>query len=84
MRTLVSTMLILAVLSPLASGRTWTDSTGKHTVEAAFVDLKDGKVRLKKEDGKIITIPIERLSDADRVAEPPNPTLCHAGGHVCQ
>ena len=50
----------------LASARTWTDSTGNHTVEAEFVDLKDGKVRLKKEDGKTITIPIERLSEADQ------------------
>ena len=46
--------------------RVWTDSTGKHTVEAEFVELKDGRVRLKKEDGKIITIPIDKLSEVDQ------------------
>ena len=66
MRTLIAAVLVLAVCTSVASARTWTDSTGKHTVEAEFVDLKDGKVRLKKEDGRTITIPIERLSEADR------------------
>jgi hypothetical protein len=46
--------------------RAWTDATGKFKTEAAFLDLKDGKVRLKKEDGTTITVPIERLSDADQ------------------
>ncbi len=66
MRTLIAVVLILAVCTPVAFTRTWTDSTGKHTVEGEFVDLKDGTVRLKKEDGKTITIPIETLSEADR------------------
>ena len=53
-------------VEPVRLMRTWTDSTGTHKVEAEFVDFKDGKVQLKKEDGKTITIPIERLSDADQ------------------
>lgn len=50
----------------MAFARTWTDSTGKRTVEAEFVDFKDGKVQLKKEDGKTVTIHMERLSGADQ------------------
>ncbi|NLX97994.1 MAG: hypothetical protein GXY83_17670 [Rhodopirellula sp.] len=46
--------------------RTWTDSSGKYTVEAEFVDFEDGQVRLKKRDGKIIPIALKRLSVADR------------------
>jgi formylglycine-generating enzyme required for sulfatase activity len=46
--------------------RTWTDSTGKHSIQAEFVDLKDGKVRLRKQDGTEIAIAIDKLSDADR------------------
>jgi formylglycine-generating enzyme required for sulfatase activity len=46
--------------------RTWTDSTGTYTIEAEFLDFKDGKVRLRKPDGKQITLPIGKLSDADR------------------
>ena len=39
--------------------RQWTDATGKHSIQAEFVELKDGKVRLRKEDGKETTVPIE-------------------------
>ena len=66
MRILIAALLIFAVCTPVASARTWTDSTGKFTVEAEFVDFKDGKVQLKKEDGKIVTIPVEKLSEADQ------------------
>ena len=46
--------------------RTWTDNTGKHTVIATFVEIRDEKVRLKKEDGGTIDVPLEKLSDGDR------------------
>lgn len=46
--------------------RTWTDSTGKHSTEAAFVSLEEGKVHLRKRDGKKIVVPIVRLSEADQ------------------
>jgi hypothetical protein len=46
--------------------RTWSDSTGKHKVEAEFVELKDQKVTLRRKDGKAITIALEKLSEADR------------------
>ncbi len=52
--------------TPKDSMRKWTDSTGKFTTEAGFVDFKDGQVQLKKKDGKTITIPIEKLSEVDR------------------
>jgi formylglycine-generating enzyme required for sulfatase activity len=46
--------------------RKWTDRMGKYTIQAEFVDFKDGKVQLRQENGKEVTIPIEKLSDADR------------------
>ena len=46
--------------------RAWTDSTGKYTIQAEFVEFKDGKVRLRKQDAKEITLPIEKLSLAGR------------------
>jgi formylglycine-generating enzyme required for sulfatase activity len=45
--------------------RTWTDTSGK-TVEAAFVEVKDGMVRLRLPDGKIAEVPLERLSKQDQ------------------
>ncbi|MBN2294421.1 MAG: hypothetical protein JXM70_18475 [Pirellulales bacterium] len=46
--------------------RMWTDITGKFTVEAEFVSSTGGKVRLKKTNGKNITVPVERLSAVDQ------------------
>ncbi|MEK6238929.1 MAG: SHD1 domain-containing protein, partial [Planctomycetales bacterium] len=46
--------------------RTWTDKSGKFSLEAEFIELKDGKVRLKKPDGKTFSIPLDKLSDADQ------------------
>lgn len=46
--------------------RKWTDSSGKYTVEAEFVEFKDGKVRLRKPDAKVVAVPIEKLSQADQ------------------
>ncbi|QDU29891.1 hypothetical protein ETAA8_50070 [Anatilimnocola aggregata] len=54
--------------APVAVGgkRTWTDSTGKFKVEAAFLSLADGQVQLKKNDGKVIALPFDRLSTDDQ------------------
>lgn len=49
-----------------AKWRTWTDSTGKHTIEAKFRGMAAGKVRLNKHDGNTIQLPFEKLSDEDQ------------------
>lgn len=50
--------------------RTWSDKSGKFSVKARFVELKDDKVTLEREDGKKVTLSIDKLNDADRkVAE---------------
>jgi hypothetical protein len=46
--------------------RTWTDSSGIFHEVAAFVESKNGKVSLKKRDGKTITVSMESLSEADQ------------------
>src|SRR5690606_39068716 len=65
----------LAVILPLvgpavgvaAPPRQWTDSSGKFSVKAELVEVKDGQVHLKKaDDGGVIIVPVARLSDADR------------------
>jgi hypothetical protein len=47
------------------SVRTWSDGAG-HTVEAAFIKLEDGVVHLRRQDGKIALVPLERLSKQDQ------------------
>ncbi len=49
-----------------ALARYWTSSNGKFSVVAELVEVKGDSVRLKKKDGKIITVPLAKLSKADR------------------
>lgn len=46
--------------------RTWKDATGKYTVNAKLLGVKEGKVALRKTDGLTVVLPIQRLSDVDR------------------
>jgi thiol-disulfide isomerase/thioredoxin len=65
-----SVAIMMAVLScvggAIAEVRTWSDASGKFKVEAEFVSSKDGKVVLRRADGKEITVPLSRLNDDDR------------------
>jgi hypothetical protein len=58
-------MLLLA-LAVLVYAREWTDGTGQFKIEAEFVAVSGDKVRLKKPDGSLVEVPLERLSDSDR------------------
>ena len=46
--------------------RTWTDLTGSFKVDAEFVSLSMGKVKLRKKDGDEIEVPREKLSEQDQ------------------
>jgi hypothetical protein len=46
--------------------RTWSDATGEHKIEAAYLGFADSKVKLKRVDGKEIAVPVEKLSAADQ------------------
>ena len=50
-----------------ATYRIWTDATGEHTVEAAFVDYDGLNVKLEKRSGGVITLKYVVLSDTDQV-----------------
>lgn len=66
MLVLVFAVFFVGLAASIAFARKWTDSTGKYSVEAEFVDFMDGKVQLKKENGDPVFIVIERLSLADQ------------------
>ncbi|MEQ8791090.1 MAG: putative Ig domain-containing protein [Pirellulaceae bacterium] len=49
-----------------ASIRTWTDSTGQHTIVARFVEIVDkNTVVLELQDGQNRSVPLSKLSDED-------------------
>ena len=63
-----ASLLLIAVLGLLASpalARHWTSRTGGFSVEAEFVELKDGNVVLKQNDGKLLIAPLDKLCPAD-------------------
>ena len=75
MLVLSTSAVCLGAELPAQQLRTWTDATGKHTMQAELVDFNDGTVRLRKLGGEEITLPVEKLSDADRqfVQQQPKP-----------
>lgn len=60
----VAVLLVCAIHA--AEQRTWTDNTGKFSVEAELVEVKDGQAVLKRSDGKTVSVPVNRLSKADQ------------------
>ncbi len=46
--------------------RTWTDDSGQHRREGAFVGFDGGKVKMKLKGGKASSVPLSRLSQADK------------------
>jgi CubicO group peptidase (beta-lactamase class C family) len=63
---LVVTCSVALLATTPASGRKWSDASGKFSVEAELVQVKDGKAILKTVDGARVTVPVARLSAADR------------------
>lgn len=68
LRSPVLKVVSLAVdeVRPLKAMRTWSDSSGKFTIEAALVEVRDGQASLRRADGQTIRIPLARLSAADQ------------------
>jgi hypothetical protein len=59
-------MLLLGFCPSNAEARTWTDKSGKYSIDAEFVSLTDGQVTLKRSDGKTVRLALENLSKADQ------------------
>jgi hypothetical protein len=50
----------------VADWRIWTDSSGKHKIEARLSSVASGQVQLIKHDGSLIQVPLDKLSDEDQ------------------
>ena len=62
----LSWILFVMVFAVPVFARTWTDSSGTHKVEGEFVKLSDGKVDIRREDGVVVHVPLEKLSEPDK------------------
>lgn len=61
-------LLVLGLLAfpSVADSRTWSDVSGEHHLSAELVDFQNGVAYLKRDNGKIVTVPVNRLGKADR------------------
>ncbi len=46
--------------------REWVDSTGRFKIMAKLLSESNGKVELEKEDGRVISLPVNKLGEADQ------------------
>ena len=58
---LTATVLVAAIACP-ALGDTWTDSSGTYKIEAQFLAVRGENVYLKKANGVVIAVPLNRLN----------------------
>ncbi len=66
----VGALLLLVCLPPLtgwcqSESRLWTDKTGKFKIDAKLIQHDETHVKLRKTDGRVITVPLNILSAAD-------------------
>jgi hypothetical protein len=64
--TLPIICLVFVLLTSNTTARKWTDTTGRFSIEASFVEVKNGNAVLKKTDGETISVPLAKLSKEDR------------------
>ena len=50
----------------VATEREWNDASGKFSITATFVSHKDGSIELRKANGKLLRVPLDKLSEADK------------------
>jgi hypothetical protein len=51
---------------PQHESRLWSDATGGFKVDAVFMGVDNDKVKLRRADGKEVSVPIARLSSVDQ------------------
>ncbi|NQT40234.1 MAG: HEAT repeat domain-containing protein [Planctomycetes bacterium] len=60
-------VILVAPMATVGGVRTWTDVTGNFTVEAELHKVEADRVHLKRAtDGKVVVVPLDRLSHGDR------------------
>ncbi|MFP6618455.1 MAG: SHD1 domain-containing protein [Pirellulaceae bacterium] len=52
--------------APASAFREFSDSTGQFKIRAKFIEFRMGKVHLQKDDGKLLTLSMDKLSRPDQ------------------
>jgi len=60
-------LIFVGLLAPAASARIWSDATGQTKVDAEYLGVENGQVKLKfNRTGKVAAMPIGALSEEDQ------------------
>lgn len=65
-RSIALLLLMFAAASAAHAERTWSDSSGRFSVEATYQGVEGDVVLLEKADGKLIRVPLSKLATDDR------------------
>ncbi|TWT97735.1 hypothetical protein Pla108_18870 [Botrimarina colliarenosi] len=66
LQIVLSVALVALLGVDRSEARTWSDSSGRYTVDAELVALGDGAVVLQRADHHLVSIDVEQLSAADQ------------------
>jgi hypothetical protein len=58
--------VFIVALGSAAHARTWTDSTGKYSIEADLIAFTEDMVILQRPDHELGAVPFDKLSEGDR------------------
>ncbi|MFO0905812.1 MAG: SHD1 domain-containing protein [Pirellulales bacterium] len=65
MKTLwLPSFISMAIVASVVQAREWSDVSGRFSIEAELVRVKNGDAILKAASGRIISVPLEKLSKA--------------------
>jgi outer membrane protein assembly factor BamB len=64
--TAILSLCLLGASLSISSARTWTDSESGRTIDAELVGMGEDGVKLQRSDGTTVTVPLDRLSAADK------------------
>ena len=65
-RRVVACLILCAGAADRLAARQWTDVTGKYSIEADLIAFNEDSVIIQRADKELGTVPIEKLSVADR------------------
>lgn len=70
MKSIVASLVLLHTIAVYGFAdeevRTWSDASGKFSLQATYISCVDFQVSLRKGNGELLTIPVTRLCDQDQ------------------
>ncbi len=66
MKSLFAILIASLIITVNLSAREWTSADGSRTFQGELTGFQDGKVKVRRSDGKSLVFDIELLSESDQ------------------